>query len=94
MAAPRSALVSGVTGFVGASLASRLIAEGMRVYGVVRARSSQVYRIETLRELEVVEVSSYSREELRRALAKVRATRCSILPPPGSSPGTAIPTNF
>lgn len=47
-------MVSGVTGFIGSALASRLIAEGCEVFGLVRAGGSR-RRIEAIPRLHVVE---------------------------------------
>ena len=91
-APPSHAPVSGVTGFIGAALASRLIEEGLQVFGLARAGSRQVHRIESLTGLTVVEVADFSGEELRRSLANVRADVVFNLAAAGVQPGDAIPT--
>jgi UDP-glucose 4-epimerase len=72
MPLPRTALVSGVTGFIGAALARRLIGAGIRVFGLVRPTSS-LARLAVSPGLEVIEVGGPSRADLGRALAGIRA---------------------
>lgn len=52
MAFPKSALITGVSGFLGASLAERLLRQGCRVSGVIRAESS-AWRVRNMPALEL-----------------------------------------
>lgn len=61
-------MVSGVTGFIGAALASRLIDEGCEVFGLVRAGGSR-RRIDRLPQLQTIEYDD-STDELSATLLK------------------------
>jgi nucleoside-diphosphate-sugar epimerase len=69
----RSALVTGATGFIGAALARRLLAEGICVYCLVRNPTSHPDRLADLAGAELIEVSSFELPTLYRALARVSA---------------------
>jgi nucleoside-diphosphate-sugar epimerase len=71
MARPNTALVVGATGFVGAALARRLIAEGVRVAGLVRPQSSRA-RPRDLPGVELIELTDFRAESLTAALRQVR----------------------
>jgi len=55
MAFPKSALITGVSGFLGASLAEHLIRQGYQVAGVIRAESS-TWRVQHLQALELCKI--------------------------------------
>ncbi|AKT37131.1 NAD-dependent epimerase/dehydratase family protein [Chondromyces crocatus] len=67
--APRSALVTGATGFIGSALCRRLVAEGVRTVALVRAESA-VERLAGL-DVTVVRTDTFERDALRAALRGV-----------------------
>jgi nucleoside-diphosphate-sugar epimerase len=71
MARPTTALITGVTGFVGSALARRLMAEGVRVKGLVRRRSRSDCLVE-LRGIEIIEVDRHDPATLRRVLKQAQ----------------------
>jgi nucleoside-diphosphate-sugar epimerase len=88
---PEHALVTGVTGFVGAAVARRLSDEGWRVFGLVRRGSPQRWRLAGLPALEAIEVSDFSHAGLARALAGVRPRVVCHLAAYGVLPGDTDP---
>lgn len=55
MAFPKSALITGVSGFLGASLAEHLIRQGCQVAGLIRAESN-TWRVRHLQALQLFEI--------------------------------------
>jgi nucleoside-diphosphate-sugar epimerase len=68
----RIALVSGVSGFIGAHLARRLTQRGIRVFGLVRRSNRQIRPIADIANVELIEVDVSELIDLRRALRSVR----------------------
>jgi len=67
MTQPRSALVTGASGLIGSALVRRLVAEGLRVYCLVRPGS--LAKSAPSPELRVIEVPSFATDVLRASLA-------------------------
>ncbi len=64
----RSALVTGATGFIGSAVARRLLAEGVKVYCLVRRESRNCSVLRDLSSAEVIEIPSFEASELRKSL--------------------------
>lgn len=64
----RSALVTGATGLIGSALTLRLAQEGIKVYGLLRARSKQGLRLKRMPGVEYVEVPSFHTQGWAKAL--------------------------
>jgi len=73
MTAVRSALITGATGFIGSALVRRLLAENVEPICLVRAKPGNSCRLSRISPARVIEVSSFHRAELDRALAGVSA---------------------
>ena len=69
----RSALVTGGTGFIGSVLVRRLVADGVTVTCLVRARTRRPGALATLDGARVIELPSFSAAQLDAALAGVAA---------------------
>jgi nucleoside-diphosphate-sugar epimerase len=89
MPAVRSALVSGVTGFLGSALARRLAAERVKVFGLARAGGAGLGQLAGVCGLELLEVRGSGREGLARALHGVTVDAVYNLAAAGVRPGGA-----
>lgn len=66
-----SALVTGATGFIGSVLVKRLLAEGVRVTCLIRARPRAPGALAALAGARVIEISSFQLAELKAKLAGI-----------------------
>ncbi len=82
-------MVTGANGFLGAAVARRLIAAGYRVYGLIRACSTNRARLLPLHSLEVVEMASYGVEELREVFQRIQPDYVLHLAAAGVAPGSS-----
>jgi UDP-glucose 4-epimerase len=69
----QSALVTGATGFIGSALVQRLLAEGVQVTCVIRARNRASSALAALAGARVIETPTFHVGELKTQLADVRA---------------------
>jgi len=69
----KSALVTGATGFIGAALVDRLLAENVEVTCLVRPRSARAYPLPADPRVHFVEVPSFETVILQSALAGISA---------------------
>lgn len=68
----KTALVTGVTGFIGSALVRRLVSERVKVFCIVRTAGRDYSSLEGLPGVELINIKSFRKEEISKSLAGIR----------------------